>query len=123
MLACPFAKGNPTKQIQCLIIGRQNLSGAKEHIKRNHFNKLLPQDIRRAKKWSDVFDICNPQWPPRPHPSPSDVDDFDQSSCSRGCSGAMAANAIFDPRPTGYDCNRHFIEVLGLRFKLHQYWE
>lgn len=70
MLACPFAKGNPTKQIQCLIIGRQNLSGAKEHIKRNHFNKLLPQDIRRAKKWSDVFDICNPQWPPRPHPSP-----------------------------------------------------
>ncbi|KAF3316759.1 hypothetical protein TWF173_001422 [Orbilia oligospora] len=82
MLACPFAKGCPELYPQCLVIGRQNLSGIKEHIKRNHNNKQLLLDIRPAKKWNDVFDKCNPEWPltqqPRPNPYVDLVERFQQ---------------------------------------------
>ncbi|KAF3223016.1 hypothetical protein TWF679_004214 [Orbilia oligospora] len=75
MLACPFAKGCPKLYPQCLVIGRQNLSGIKEHIKRNHHDQQLLLDIRPAKKWNDVFDKCNPEWPltQQPRPSPSSI--------------------------------------------------
>ncbi|KAF3226658.1 hypothetical protein TWF191_004481 [Orbilia oligospora] len=71
MLACPFAKGCPKLYPQCLVIGRQNLSGIKEHIKRNHHDQQLLLDIRPAKKWNDVFDKCNPEWPLTQQPRPS----------------------------------------------------
>ncbi|KAJ6256786.1 hypothetical protein Dda_8653 [Drechslerella dactyloides] len=66
-LACPFAKAHPGRHLNCLLIGRKDLSGVKEHLKRNHFGRRLPDDIREAKTWGQVFDICNPEWKgPRP---------------------------------------------------------
>ncbi|EPS45018.1 hypothetical protein H072_943 [Dactylellina haptotyla CBS 200.50] len=69
-LACPFAKGQPGTYWRCLHIGRQNLSGVKEHLKRNHFQRILPPDIRSAKTWNEVFDCCNPNWSPKRIPDP-----------------------------------------------------
>ncbi|KAK6347257.1 hypothetical protein TWF696_007329 [Orbilia brochopaga] len=38
-----------------------------EHLKRNHFDNQHPNNIREAKTWHQVFDICNPGWKgPRP---------------------------------------------------------
>ncbi|KAK6535299.1 hypothetical protein TWF694_001764 [Orbilia ellipsospora] len=68
-LACPFAKASPGSYIGCLTIGRKNLSGVKEHLKRNHFQKILPDNIRAARTWNKVFDCCVPGWR-LPHPSP-----------------------------------------------------
>ncbi|KAF3918288.1 hypothetical protein ABW21_db0203719 [Orbilia brochopaga] len=67
-LACPFAKAHPGRYLNCLLIARKDLSGVKEHLKRNHFDKQLPLEIREAKTWRDVFDICNPEWT-GPYPS------------------------------------------------------
>ncbi|KAF3905828.1 hypothetical protein AA313_de0206422 [Arthrobotrys entomopaga] len=69
-LACPFAKANPAAHTECLTIGRKNLSGIKEHCKRNHYNNKLPDDIRAAKTWIDVFRCCNKDWDPDYYPSP-----------------------------------------------------
>ncbi|KAF3190408.1 hypothetical protein TWF225_002169 [Orbilia oligospora] len=71
-LACPFAKADVDKNehAYCLFIRRKNLSGIKEHLKRNHFGNKLPVDVRAAKTWDDVFDICNPHWHPTERPSP-----------------------------------------------------
>ncbi|EPS42057.1 hypothetical protein H072_3855 [Dactylellina haptotyla CBS 200.50] len=68
--ACPFAKGDPTAFLPCLLIGRKNLAGVKEHLKRNHCNKILPVEVRVAKSWDEVFDWCSPLWGDRPRPSP-----------------------------------------------------
>ncbi|KAK6508566.1 hypothetical protein TWF506_010651 [Arthrobotrys conoides] len=69
-LACPFAKADRHEHVYCLFIRRKNLSGIKEHLKRNHFGNQLPVDIRAAKTWDDLFDICNPYWHPTERPSP-----------------------------------------------------
>ncbi|KAK6349251.1 hypothetical protein TWF730_010002 [Orbilia blumenaviensis] len=61
-LACPFSKGKPSSHLSCALIGRQDLAGVKEHLKRNHFNKKLPQEIRNCKTWEQVFLVCNPTW-------------------------------------------------------------
>ncbi|EPS37527.1 hypothetical protein H072_8809 [Dactylellina haptotyla CBS 200.50] len=54
-LACPFAKSNPHKHRACKAISRSYLSGIKEHIKRNHFNKALPDHIRASRSWEEIF--------------------------------------------------------------------
>ncbi|KAK6349252.1 hypothetical protein TWF730_010003 [Orbilia blumenaviensis] len=69
-LACPFAKAAPDKYPMCYAIRRKNLSGIKEHLKRRHFEGTLPDDIRQAKTWNQVFDVCNPGWSLDQHPSP-----------------------------------------------------
>ncbi|KAK6527160.1 hypothetical protein TWF281_010353 [Arthrobotrys megalospora] len=69
-LACPFAKATPDIHLRCLLIGRKSLSGIKEHLKRNHFGKKLPDNIRAARSWNEVFDVCNPQWHQTQRPSP-----------------------------------------------------
>ncbi|KAK6333101.1 hypothetical protein TWF718_010924 [Orbilia javanica] len=71
-LACPFAKGDLDRNEHacCLFIRRKNLSGIKEHLKRNHFENKLPNAIREAQTWEDLFDICNPHWHPTERPSP-----------------------------------------------------
>lgn len=70
-LACPFAKGNPSSHPSCALIGRQDLAGVKEHLKRNHFDKKLPPAIRACKTWDRVFRVCIPDWDHRnPIPSP-----------------------------------------------------
>ncbi|KAK6512468.1 hypothetical protein TWF481_001354 [Arthrobotrys musiformis] len=61
-LACPFAKGNPESHLACVLIGRQDLPGVKEHLKRNHFDKTLPPNIRACKTWEQVFRACIPNW-------------------------------------------------------------
>ncbi|KAF3107636.1 hypothetical protein TWF103_005891 [Orbilia oligospora] len=61
-LACPFAKGDPTTYSRCIPIRRQNLSGIREHLKRNHFEGALPTGIKTSKSWSDLFAYCNPEW-------------------------------------------------------------
>ncbi|KAK6359125.1 hypothetical protein TWF696_000291 [Orbilia brochopaga] len=69
-LACPFAKGQPDKYPECLKINRKNLAGIREHLKRNHFNGLVPHRIARARSWAKIFECCNPGWPSsRPIPS------------------------------------------------------
>ncbi|EWC48425.1 hypothetical protein DRE_02194 [Drechslerella stenobrocha 248] len=70
MLACPFAKGKPQTHMDCVLIGRKNLAGIKEHCKRNHFNEKTPWGLKAAKDWDSVFDFCNPNWSPRPRPTP-----------------------------------------------------
>ncbi|KAK6512469.1 hypothetical protein TWF481_001355 [Arthrobotrys musiformis] len=69
-LACPFAKADRNEHAGCIFIRRKNLSGIKEHLKRNHFDGALPNDIRAARSWNEVFDICNPEWHPTRRPSP-----------------------------------------------------
>ncbi|KAK6527159.1 hypothetical protein TWF281_010352 [Arthrobotrys megalospora] len=69
-LACPFAKGKPSHYLGCALIGRQDLPGVKEHLKRNHFNGTLPPEIRRCNTWELVFMVCNPDWDPK-NPIPS----------------------------------------------------
>ncbi|KAF3918572.1 hypothetical protein AA313_de0200649 [Arthrobotrys entomopaga] len=71
-LACPFAKADPTTHLNCIMIGRKDLSGVKEHVRRNHFTQTstTPSELLVAKTWDAVFDFCNPQWSPRPRPSP-----------------------------------------------------
>ncbi|KAK6537573.1 hypothetical protein TWF694_011755 [Orbilia ellipsospora] len=71
-LACPFAKADPNIHLNCLMIGRKDLSGVKEHVRRNHFTKssTTPSELLAAKTWNAVFDFCNPEWSPRPRPSP-----------------------------------------------------
>lgn len=71
-LACPFAKADPgrNEHARCLFIRRKNLSGIKEHLKRCHFGNTLPRDIRAARSWDEVFDICNPNWHPTERPNP-----------------------------------------------------
>ncbi|EGX44053.1 hypothetical protein AOL_s00210g214 [Orbilia oligospora ATCC 24927] len=70
MLTCPFAKGDPTTYPRCIFISRRNLSGIKEHLKRNHFGGALPPVIKTSKSWSDLFAYCNPEWQ-RIYPDPS----------------------------------------------------
>ncbi|KAK6526176.1 hypothetical protein TWF281_011211 [Arthrobotrys megalospora] len=69
-LACPFAKGKPEDYVSCVLVNRQNLSGVKEHLKRNHFDGKLPHNIRASRTWEEVFLICNPEWDPST-PTPS----------------------------------------------------
>ncbi|EPS35652.1 hypothetical protein H072_10936 [Dactylellina haptotyla CBS 200.50] len=69
-LACPFAKADPNLYLSCVSIGRKNLPGVKEHVRRNHFNTSNPPGLLAAKNWKAVFDFCNPSWPPREYPSP-----------------------------------------------------
>ncbi|KAF3130926.1 hypothetical protein TWF594_010206 [Orbilia oligospora] len=69
-LACPFAKGEPSLYLRCVTIGRRNLSGVKEHLRRNHFNKTTPRGLLKARSWNEIFDFCYPLWKPRPYPSP-----------------------------------------------------
>ncbi|KAK6496254.1 hypothetical protein TWF481_002279 [Arthrobotrys musiformis] len=68
-LACPFARGRPDEHQGCQMINRQSLSGVKEHVKRKHFNKVLPAKVRAAKNWNEVFLYCNQNWT-GPIPSP-----------------------------------------------------
>ncbi|KAF3267115.1 hypothetical protein TWF128_010068 [Orbilia oligospora] len=68
-LACPFAKGDPTTYAGCIPISRQNLSGIKEHLKRDHFGGALPTGIKTSESWSDLFAYCNSKWQGiRPNP-------------------------------------------------------
>ncbi|KAK6508565.1 hypothetical protein TWF506_010650 [Arthrobotrys conoides] len=70
-LACPYAKGKPSSHLACVLIGRQDLAGVKEHLKRNHFEKKLPPEIRACKTWDQVFRVCITDWDYRnPIPSP-----------------------------------------------------
>ncbi|KAF3212036.1 hypothetical protein TWF679_006160 [Orbilia oligospora] len=70
-LACPFAKGRPSSHLACALIGRQDLAGVKEHLKRNHFEKKLPPEIRACRRWDQVFRVCITDWDDRnPIPSP-----------------------------------------------------
>ncbi|EPS41440.1 hypothetical protein H072_4665 [Dactylellina haptotyla CBS 200.50] len=69
-LACPFAKGKPLQHSSCLLISRKDLAGIKEHLKRRHFNRVMPPEIRAAKTWNGAFDHCCPGWLPKPRPSP-----------------------------------------------------
>ncbi|KAK6342023.1 hypothetical protein TWF730_001505 [Orbilia blumenaviensis] len=73
--ACPFARGDPAKYPGCQMINRQNLSGLKEHVKRKHFQDVLPHGIRIARNWDEVFLYCNPGWT-GPMPSPYIADMF-----------------------------------------------
>ncbi|KAK6530603.1 hypothetical protein TWF281_007442 [Arthrobotrys megalospora] len=59
---CPYAIGNPDTYRKCLRIRRQDLSGVKEHLKRRHFNNVLPPDLYRRRSWEDVFKFCNEGW-------------------------------------------------------------
>ncbi|KAF3308671.1 hypothetical protein TWF173_000854 [Orbilia oligospora] len=69
-LACPFAKGEPSLYLRCVAIGRRDLSGVKEHLRRNHFDKTTPPGLLSARSWNEIFDFCYPLWKPRPYPSP-----------------------------------------------------
>ncbi|KAK6502386.1 hypothetical protein TWF506_002966 [Arthrobotrys conoides] len=72
--ACPFAVGRPDEHPGCQMINRQNLSGLKEHVKRKHFKNVLPNEIRIAKSWNEVFLHCNQPWSgPIPSPYISDM--------------------------------------------------
>ncbi|KAK6512835.1 hypothetical protein TWF506_009001 [Arthrobotrys conoides] len=69
-LACPFAKAEPAVYLRCLTIGRKDLSGVKEHLRRNHFHKSTPPGLLIARSWNEMFSFCCPLWAPRPYPSP-----------------------------------------------------
>ncbi|KAK6522198.1 hypothetical protein TWF281_002765 [Arthrobotrys megalospora] len=72
--ACPLARGKPNDYPGCQMINRQNLSGLKEHVKRKHFNGVLPHGIRVARNWNEVFLHCNQGWTgPIPSPYISDM--------------------------------------------------
>ncbi|EGX49030.1 hypothetical protein AOL_s00079g251 [Orbilia oligospora ATCC 24927] len=60
--ACPYAAGKPDEHPGCQMINRQNLSGLKEHVKRKHFNNVLPKELRIAKNWNEVFLYCHQDW-------------------------------------------------------------
>ncbi|EPS39670.1 hypothetical protein H072_6519 [Dactylellina haptotyla CBS 200.50] len=68
LLACPFAKGHPTSHLGCLTIGRKDLAGIKEHLRRKHFQNTLPDNIRASRSWNDVFYCCFPEWQPMEPP-------------------------------------------------------
>ncbi|EPS39115.1 hypothetical protein H072_7133 [Dactylellina haptotyla CBS 200.50] len=61
-LACPFAKASPEYNPECLLIHRRNLAGIKEHVKRKHFNGVLPEPLFKARTWELVFSYCNSPW-------------------------------------------------------------
>ncbi|KAK6535300.1 hypothetical protein TWF694_001765 [Orbilia ellipsospora] len=68
-LACPFAKADPISYPSCVTIGRMAFSGVKEHCKLNHFNKILPNDVRAARTWNELFVCCIPNWGRKPYPN------------------------------------------------------
>ncbi|KAK6355691.1 hypothetical protein TWF718_000084 [Orbilia javanica] len=70
-LACPYAKGDPTKYEKCVFVHRRDLPGIREHLKRNHFGGIVPATIRQARTWSQIFLVCNPNWPMSTLPIPS----------------------------------------------------
>ncbi|KAK6530648.1 hypothetical protein TWF281_007487 [Arthrobotrys megalospora] len=77
-LACPYGKGNPLLYSKCVLKNRRDLSGVKEHLKRNHFGGTLPPELKTARTWSGLFQICNPDWPsgteiPSPYFDPYEV--------------------------------------------------
>ncbi|KAF3316755.1 hypothetical protein TWF173_001418 [Orbilia oligospora] len=61
-LTCPFGKGDPITYPACVFIMRRDLSGVKEHLRRNHFEGSLPTAIKTSKSWTDLFAYCNPGW-------------------------------------------------------------
>ncbi|KAK6343366.1 hypothetical protein TWF730_010957 [Orbilia blumenaviensis] len=67
--ACPFARAEPTLYLRCLTIGRKDVVGIKEHLRRNHYNKTTPPALLAAKTWSQMFAFCYPLWV-GPYPSP-----------------------------------------------------
>ncbi|KAF3275184.1 hypothetical protein TWF970_006906 [Orbilia oligospora] len=69
LLGCPFAKGKPGIYAHCSLLGYENLSGLKEHLRRVHFKQFLPRNIRHSKSWSEIFAHCNPKRQ-GPHPDP-----------------------------------------------------
>ncbi|KAK6339747.1 hypothetical protein TWF718_009141 [Orbilia javanica] len=93
--ACPFAKANPDNHVTCWTINRQNLAGVKEHLKRFHFGGTLPQDIRAARTWDDVFDCIAPEWGNNPRPSPYvDMLDIFQRSVRPGPANSTSSSAM-----------------------------
>ncbi|EPS35337.1 hypothetical protein H072_11322 [Dactylellina haptotyla CBS 200.50] len=69
-LACPYAKGDPVKYKNCLLINCKNLARVKEHLKRKHPDKNRP-DLLTYRSWVSVFDLCFPEWDSGTKPSPS----------------------------------------------------
>ncbi|KAK6507512.1 hypothetical protein TWF481_005943 [Arthrobotrys musiformis] len=69
-LACPFAKAEPALYLRCITIGRKDLSGVKEHLRRNHFNNTTPPDLLAAGTWNRMFQFCYPERDPQSYPSP-----------------------------------------------------
>ncbi|EWC48925.1 hypothetical protein DRE_00230 [Drechslerella stenobrocha 248] len=70
-LACPFAKGQPDKYANCSLVNRKNLTGVREHLKRKHLDSIVPQKLKEARTWAEIFMHCNPNWPLSTHPIPS----------------------------------------------------
>ncbi|EPS41129.1 hypothetical protein H072_4947 [Dactylellina haptotyla CBS 200.50] len=56
---CPFAIAFPDENHACQYINRQNISGLKEHLRRNH--KLLVKEcpeLLKARTWDEVYEVC-----------------------------------------------------------------
>ncbi|KAF3250692.1 hypothetical protein TWF192_005131 [Orbilia oligospora] len=94
--ACPFVKGDPTAYLMCTFIFRKNLSGIKEHLRRNHFAGPLPTAIKTSKSWSHIFAYCNPEWQgpyPDPYITSSYIRDiFSKSTENSGTTSPSAAS-------------------------------
>ncbi|KAK6500487.1 hypothetical protein TWF481_010831 [Arthrobotrys musiformis] len=61
LLPCPFFILDQNLHSCCRRILRQNLSGMKEHLKRNHFGGIAPPglyDKKRIRTWEDLRQFC-----------------------------------------------------------------
>ncbi|TGJ72779.1 hypothetical protein EYR41_004649 [Orbilia oligospora] len=99
-LACPFAKGDPTTHERCLFVHRRDLPGVREHLKRNHFRGTVPPEIRQARTWSQIFLVCNPNWPnhrpiPSPHLDVSHIHPSPQTNTISPGTFALSTSAVF----------------------------
>ncbi|KAF3208292.1 hypothetical protein TWF192_002815 [Orbilia oligospora] len=99
-LACPFAKGDPTTHERCLFVHRRDLPGVREHLKRNHFGGTVPPEIRQARTWSQIFLVCNPNWPnhcpiPSPHLDVSHIHPSRQTNTISPGTFAPSTSAVF----------------------------
>ncbi|EPS44968.1 hypothetical protein H072_1000 [Dactylellina haptotyla CBS 200.50] len=66
---CPFAKAYPDKHLHCWFINRADLSGIKQHISRYHYDLVDDQQLREAKTYEILFDLCIPDWGNKLRPS------------------------------------------------------
>ncbi|KAK6513019.1 hypothetical protein TWF506_009181 [Arthrobotrys conoides] len=90
--ACPLAKADHKRHSGCLKISRQDLAGIKEHVRRKHFNDILPPKVRRSKTWVAVFRACNPDWGETPVPDPFVLTYFPKNQSAGARSGTFQDN-------------------------------
>ncbi|KAK6337603.1 hypothetical protein TWF730_002998 [Orbilia blumenaviensis] len=128
--ACPFAKGNPAQYSKCVFVHRRDLPGVRlvkdhrlEHLKRNHYGGVVPLKIRQARTWSQIFIVCNPDWPVGvPIPSPHvDINQLHVSSQTISTPpttvpmGALLASAMGQPQPIAPSESRTRMDRLSLQ--------